>query len=57
MKQNTFTKLLAAGAACAFALGTAGRTGIHHDHNHGGGIDYGEHERDGRHRHHHHFLA
>jgi len=23
MKQNTFTKLLAAGAACAFALGTA----------------------------------
>ena len=33
------------------------RAGIHHDHNHGGGINYGEHERDGRNRHHHHFLA
>ena len=57
MKQNRFTKLLAAGAACTFALGDRFRAGIHHHHNHGGGIDCGEHERDGRHGHHYHFLA
>ncbi len=40
MKQNRFTKLLAAGVAGAFALGTAFASGIkHHDDHDGRGDD------------------
>ena len=53
MKQNTFTKILAAGAACALTIGTAFAQHIKHNHRHDSGDrcqyeHHHEHQHDGR---------